>query len=89
MRSPATVALAIMAKAPRSGAVKTRLCPPLSPRQAAVAIGIDTPTLDADTPDDLTRLRAALPEDPQAAPATRRVLAGQAAPRRRRATSAR
>ena len=30
-----TVALAIMAKAPRVGDVKTRLCPPLSPRQAA------------------------------------------------------
>ena len=30
-----TVALAIMAKAPKAGAVKTRLCPPLSPGQAA------------------------------------------------------
>jgi rSAM/selenodomain-associated transferase 1 len=29
------VALTIMAKAPRAGAVKTRLCPPLSPREAA------------------------------------------------------
>ena len=34
--SPAqTVAVAVMAKAPRAGAVKTRLCPPLSPREAA------------------------------------------------------
>ena len=34
--SPATaVAVAIMAKAPDPGAVKTRLCPPLSPREAA------------------------------------------------------
>lgn len=30
-----TVAVAIMAKAPRPGDVKTRLCPPLSPAQAA------------------------------------------------------
>jgi hypothetical protein len=30
-----TVAVAIVAKAPRSGAVKTRLCPPLRPREAA------------------------------------------------------
>jgi hypothetical protein len=29
------VAVAIMAKAPRPGAVKTRLCPPLTPRRAA------------------------------------------------------
>ena len=29
------VAVAIMAKAPRAGAVKTRLCPPLAPREAA------------------------------------------------------
>ena len=35
MSSPATVGVAIMAKAPRAGAVKTRLCPPLSPREAA------------------------------------------------------
>jgi len=33
--SPATTALAIMAKAPRPGVVKTRLCPPLTPREAA------------------------------------------------------
>ncbi len=31
----ATVAVAIVAKAPRPGAVKTRLCPPLRPREAA------------------------------------------------------
>lgn len=31
----AKVAVAIMAKAPRPGAVKTRLCPPLSPAEAA------------------------------------------------------
>ena len=30
-----TTAVAIMAKAPDAGAVKTRLCPPLSPREAA------------------------------------------------------
>jgi hypothetical protein len=30
-----TTAVAIMAKAPRAGTVKTRLCPPLSPREAA------------------------------------------------------
>ena len=30
-----TVAVAIVAKAPRPGAVKTRLCPPLQPREAA------------------------------------------------------
>ena len=30
-----TVAIAIVAKAPKSGAVKTRLCPPLRPREAA------------------------------------------------------
>ena len=30
-----TVAVAIMAKAPRPGAVKTRLCPPLTPGEAA------------------------------------------------------
>lgn len=30
-----TVAVAIVAKAPRPGAVKTRLCPPLRPREAA------------------------------------------------------
>ena len=30
-----TVALAVMAKAPESGRVKTRLCPPCTPRQAA------------------------------------------------------
>lgn len=35
MISPATAAVAIMAKAPRPGAVKTRLCPPLTPREAA------------------------------------------------------
>ena len=35
MSSPATAALAIMAKAPRVGAVKTQLCPPLTPRAAA------------------------------------------------------
>jgi rSAM/selenodomain-associated transferase 1 len=29
------VAVALMAKAPRAGAVKTRLCPPLTPREAA------------------------------------------------------
>ena len=29
------VAVALMAKAPRAGAVKTRLCPPLMPREAA------------------------------------------------------
>src|SRR6267142_158717 len=29
------VAIVIMAKAPRAGAVKTRLCPPLSPADAA------------------------------------------------------
>lgn len=34
--SPATtVAVAVMAKAPDAGVVKTRLCPPLSPREAA------------------------------------------------------
>lgn len=31
----ATVAVAVMAKAPGAGAVKTRLCPPLTPREAA------------------------------------------------------
>jgi uncharacterized protein len=31
----ARVAVAIMAKAPKAGAVKTRLCPPLSPEEAA------------------------------------------------------
>jgi uncharacterized protein len=35
VRAHATVALAVMAKAPRPGAVKTRLCPPLAPREAA------------------------------------------------------
>lgn len=35
MSAPTTVAVAIMAKAPTAGAVKTRLCPPLSPREAA------------------------------------------------------
>ena len=30
-----TIAVAVMAKAPRPGAVKTRLCPPLTPRQAS------------------------------------------------------
>jgi rSAM/selenodomain-associated transferase 1 len=34
-RTPAPVAIAIMAKAPRAGQVKTRLCPPLSPEEAA------------------------------------------------------
>lgn len=34
-RNGARVALAIMAKAPRAGEVKTRLCPPLSPADAA------------------------------------------------------
>jgi uncharacterized protein len=33
--SVSTVAVAIMAKAPRPGAVKTRLCPPLGPAEAA------------------------------------------------------
>ena len=32
---PPRIALCIMAKAPASGQVKTRLCPPLSPRKAA------------------------------------------------------
>ena len=56
MISPATTAVVIIAKAPRPGAVKTRLCPPLTPREAlacllasghraAIAIGTDTPTL--------------------------------------------
>jgi hypothetical protein len=35
MSPPPTVGVAIMTKAPRAGEVKTRLCPPLSPRQAA------------------------------------------------------
>lgn len=35
MRASATVAVAVFAKAPVPGAVKTRLCPPLTPRQAA------------------------------------------------------
>jgi uncharacterized protein len=30
-----TVAVVVMAKAPRAGAVKTRLCPPLTPGEAA------------------------------------------------------
>ena len=35
MKAPDATAVAIMAKAPRPGAVKTRLCPPLTPRAAA------------------------------------------------------
>ncbi len=35
IRESARIALAIMAKAPRPGQVKTRLCPPLSPPEAA------------------------------------------------------
>lgn len=35
MTARAAVAVAVMAKAPRAGAVKTRLCPPLTPREAA------------------------------------------------------
>jgi rSAM/selenodomain-associated transferase 1 len=35
MRTAGTVAVAIVAKAPRAGHVKTRLCPPLTAREAA------------------------------------------------------
>jgi uncharacterized protein len=35
MSASTTVAVAVMAKAPHAGGVKTRLCPPLSPREAA------------------------------------------------------
>ncbi|HMH49580.1 MAG TPA: TIGR04282 family arsenosugar biosynthesis glycosyltransferase [Candidatus Acidoferrum sp.] len=35
MSAATTVAVAVMAKAPDAGGVKTRLCPPLSPREAA------------------------------------------------------
>src|SRR5215471_3979361 len=63
--TPRTVAVAIMAKAPRPGTVKTRLCPPLLATEAAAlyrcflldkiaAVGglVDTRPVIAYTPDD-------------------------------------
>jgi glycosyltransferase A (GT-A) superfamily protein (DUF2064 family) len=55
--------LAVMAKAPRAGQVKTRLCPPLSPDD------------DVDTAANLERLEASLAAPGPGARHTRRFLA--------------
>lgn len=57
-------------------------------RAAGLRTACMSPWFDVDTSDDLTRLGAVLTETPHAAPATSRFLAGHAACRRRRATSA-
>ena len=54
----AHTAVVIMAKAPYPGQVKTRLCPPLTPWQAAWLPA----WFDIDTPADLARLHTMLSE---------------------------
>lgn len=56
-QTPARVAIAIMAKAPRAGQVKTRLCPPLTSEQAAALYGCFL----ADKIAQIRTLRAARP----------------------------
>ena len=73
-RAPA-VALAVMAKVPRAGEVKTRLCPPLEPAEAAVlarcflqdrveqlaALPVGEPMVAVAPPERAVELRAFLP----------------------------
>lgn len=63
-----TIALYVFARAPRPGEVKTRLCPPLSPEQAAAlhaAFVADTLAIALTAPDVEVRLAATAVTDPQ------------------------
>lgn len=53
------VAIAVMAKSPRPGRIKTRLCPPLSPEQAAVMAA----AFLRDVTDNVARAGAIVPVD--------------------------